>query len=146
MSDVGVLSHEYQSTSELSQVINTNLIVLKKVELSLPGAENVAVAHVASSRVRLAEILETLGKLLDVHRTMGVTTSQIVLIPGAFVERLRKERQGDLASYLQDLETLAARLRTHSPQLTKADFAILDHLAAIADAETSGVFRQMMRR
>jgi hypothetical protein len=146
MSDVSVLSHEYQSTSELSQAINTNLIVLKKVVLGLPGAENVAAAQVRVCRSRLADILEILVKLLDAQRAMRVTVSQALTVPGAVVERLKKERNGYLASYLHDLENLVARLRTAAPQLTSADFATLDHLAAIADAETSGVFRQMMRR
>jgi ABC-type transporter Mla subunit MlaD len=146
MSDVSVLSHEYQSTSELSQAINTSLIVLKKVVFGLPGAENVVAAQVRGCRSRLADILEILGKLLDAQRAMSVTVSQALTIPGAVVERLKKERNGDLASYLHDLENLAARLRTDFPQLTSADFVTLDHLAAIADAETSGVFRQMMRR
>src|SRR5262249_39118944 len=143
---VGVLSHEYKSTSELSQAINTNLIVLKRVELNLPGAEKVASTQVETCRLRLAEILETLVQLLDLQRATGLMSSQKVTIPGAFVERLRKERQGDLAYYLQDLENLAGRLRANASQLTTADFTLLDHLAAIADAETSGVFRQMMRR
>jgi len=146
MSDVGVLSHEYQSTSELSQAINTSLIVLKKVELGLPGAETVAAAQVMACRSQLADILEILVKLLEVHRVTSLIASQVLLVPGAVVERLRKERNGDLAYYVQDLENLVARLRTDAPQLTSADFAILDHLATIADAETSGVFRQMMRR
>lgn len=146
MSDVSVLSHEYQSTSELSQAINTNLIVLKKVMLGLPGAENVAATQVVACRAQLADVLEILVKLLDVHRATSLTASQVLTVPGAVVERLRKERNGDLAYYLRDLENLIARLRTDSPQLTSADFAILDHLAAIADGETSGVFRQMMRR
>jgi hypothetical protein len=146
MSDVSILSHEYKTTSELSQAINTNLIVLKKVTLGLPGAEKVNAVQFAASRYRLAELVETLVSLLDLSRAKSLDTTQAAHIPGAFVERLRKERRGDLAYYLQDLEDLATRLRADPPQLTSADFAVLDHLAAIADAETSGVFRQMMRR
>ena len=146
MSDVSVLSHEYKTTSELSQAINTNLIVLKKVVLGLPGAEKVNAAQFTASRYRLAEIVETLVNLLDLRRAKSLNATQATHVPGAFVERLRKERYGDLAYYLQDLEQLARRLRTDPPQVTTTDFAVLDHLAAIADAETSGVFRQMMRR
>ncbi len=146
MSDVSVLSHEYKTTSELSQAINTNLIVLKRVALGLPGAEKVNATQFTASCYRLAEIVETLVNLLDLRKAKSLNATQAAHIPGAFVERLRRERYGDLAYYVQDLEQMAVRLRAEPPQVTTADFAVLDHLAAIADAETSGVFRQMMRR
>lgn len=146
MSDVSVLSHEYKTSSELSQAINTNLIVLKKVSLGLPGAEKISAAQLEASRRRLGEILDTLIGLLDLTKTKDVEVAHAVHVPGAFVERLRKERRGDLMYYLQDLARLVARLREGAVQLTSEDLAVLDHLASVADAETSGVFRQMMRR
>lgn len=146
MSDVSVLSHEYKTTSELSQAINTNLIVLKKVSLGLPGAEKISAAQLAASCHRLAEILNTLICLLDLTKTKNLNATHVAHVPGSFVERLRKERRGDLAYHLQDLEQLVARLREGPLPLTSKDLGVLDHLATVADAETSGVFRQMMRR
>lgn len=145
MSDVSVLSHEYKTTSELSQTLNSNLIVLKKEYWGLPGAENISVEQLETSRRRLAEILSAIISLLDPARARGMEVAYAARVPGALVARLRTERRGDLAYYLEDLEQLATRLREGSPRLTDPDFALLDHLASVADAEASGVFRQLMR-
>jgi len=59
--------------------------------------------------------------------------------------RLQAKRRGDLAYFLDDLERVAARLRDEPAQLTDVDFDLLDQLAAAADAETSSVFRRLMR-
>src|SRR5437016_2830596 len=75
----------------------------------------------------------------------GATPGAAARVPGALVARLRAARQGDLAYYLEDLEKAAARLRQGIDALTEADLALLDELAGAADAETSSVFRRLMR-
>jgi hypothetical protein len=58
---------------------------------------------------------------------------------------LRQERQGDLPYLLEDLDRIAAQLQRGEERLSSTDLARLDELAAVADAETSSVYRRLMR-
>lgn len=145
MSHVSVLSHEYKTASELSQTINRAVIALKKACLGLPGVEALTREQVNAHGSDLAELLEGLVALMmpaAIHRLEVATAARI---PGALVARLQAERRGDLAYYLDDLERLVARLREGPTRLTRADFDLLDQLAAAADAQASSVFRRLMR-
>ena len=77
--------------------------------------------------------------------TTGAAGLLCALVAVPLVTRLRRERQGDLDYYLEDLEGIAARLREGVKALTDADLDRLDALASAADAETSSVFRRLMR-
>lgn len=147
MSEVSVLSQEYKTASDLSRVGGAALIVLKKVRLGLPGAETITPEEVERSRRCLSDILEALSQLLQPAGAdhPRATQEAAARVPGALVTRLRVERQGDLDYYLEDLEGMAARLREGVDALTDADLDRLDALASAADAETSSVFRRLMR-
>ena len=60
--------------------------------------------------------------------------------------RLRTEKGGELNYYVDDLRNTASRLRKESCALTDADLALLDNLAATSSAETSRVYRRLMRK
>jgi hypothetical protein len=147
VSELSVLSHEYKTASDLSQAINTALIAIKKLRLGLPGAEGITPEELECSRSRLVEILEAVMDLLTPAETgpQRATRDAVARVPGALVTRLRTRRQGDLAYYLEELEGAATRLRQGVLALTDADLDLLDELAAAADAETSSVFRRLMR-
>lgn len=145
MGDVSVLSHEYKAASELSQTINQAVIALKKTCWGLPGAEAITPAQVDMHRHCLAALLEAFAALLapaGAHRLDEMTAANI---PGALIARLHAERRGDLAYYVDDLQHLVARLREGPAWLAPGDFDLLDQLASAADAETSSVFRRLMR-
>ncbi len=145
MSDVGVLSHAYKTASELSQTINRAVIALKKVYLDVPGAEAISAAQLRTHRRGLAELLEAFIAQLAPAGAQGMADASVTRVPSALVARLQAERRGDLAYFLDDLERLRARLRARSAPLRQADFDVLDHLAAAADAEASSVFRRLLR-
>ena len=147
MSEVSVLSQEYKTASELSRALNGALIVLKKVRLGLPGAETITADEVERSRHCLSEILAALRQLVKPAQAghSRATQDAVARVPGALVTRLREERRGDLDYYLEDLDGIAERLREGVGALTEADVERLDALAAVADAETSSVFRRLMR-
>ena len=145
MSDLSVLSHEYKTASELSQAINRALITVKKVQHGLPGADTIAPEEIETSRHTLAEILGVIAGLLDPGRADEVDTAAAMRVPQSLVSRLRAERRGDLAYYLEDLTAAAGRLGETGGELTNEDLALLDQVAAAADAETSGLFRRLMR-
>jgi hypothetical protein len=145
MGDVSVLSHEYKAASELSQTINWAVIALKKVRLGLPGAEAITPEQLDTHRRCIAELLDAFVALLAFTGAHGLDEAIAARIPGALVARLQAERRGDLAYYLDDLQQAVARVRQGPAQLTAGDFVLLDQLAAAADAETSNVFRRLMR-
>ena len=145
MSDVSVLSHAYKTASELSQSINQAVIALKKVHLNLPGAEAISRRQSGTQRRGLAELLGTFISLLAPAGGPGIVDASAARVPSALVARLQAERRGDLAYFLDDLQRLRSRLRAGSAPLSQADFDLLDHLAAAADAEASSVFRRLLR-
>jgi hypothetical protein len=144
MSNVSVLSAEYRNASDLSEALNALMIALKKARLNM--LEPDGQAEFAESRARLATILDTLTRLLDT--TDGGTVSGVIAsqIPGGLVNQVRLEHQGDMEWYLTDLRTIRDRLRSRWSELTPQNIEQLDHLATMADAESSDVFRQLMRR
>jgi hypothetical protein len=145
MSDVSVLSHSYKTASEFSQTINRAVIVLKKVYLDLLGAEAVSAEQLGMHRGCLAELLEACIALLAPAGVHSIADTPASRVPSALVARLQAERRGDLAYFLDDLERLRTRLGARSAPLSQADFDLLDHLAAAADAEASSVFRRLLR-
>lgn len=146
MSDVSVLSLEYRTASELSEAINALLVTLKKARLGIEDRGSPAQEEFAAARERLTQILDTLIVLLDDDSREHVSGAVAAQIPGAFVNHLLRERCGDMEWYLADLRRISAGLKMDWRSLTEKDIERLDHLAAVADAETSGVFRQLMRR
>ncbi|MFQ5872325.1 MAG: hypothetical protein ACE5JL_00785 [Dehalococcoidia bacterium] len=146
MSNVSVLSHEYKRSSELSQSINRALITIKKARLRLPGAETLPADEIDNAGRCLAEILTALVSLLGPARGEELQGSVFSRLPGDLIARLRQNHSGDLAYYLDDLKGAATRLYRGLATLTEADLTLLDQLAAATDAETSNVFRRLMRK
>jgi hypothetical protein len=147
MSDVSVLSHEYKTASELSQILNDALILVKKSHWALPGAGEISEEALTRARTSLANIVASLAQLLGAPN-VGEEAPEVLSAPavsGSLVSRVREEHSGDLSYFLDDLAALARRLREPETRLTDADLRLLDELASAADAETSNVFRRLMR-
>jgi hypothetical protein len=143
MSDVSVLAEQYETAAQLSQTINNAVITLKKVYQHLPGSETVSLEQVEESRHRLAEITATLARVLE--PTTNLEPVGKVPITGALISRLRTAQQGNLPYFADDLRRVSVCFRDKSSALSPADLALLDRLAAVADAEASHVFRRLMR-
>lgn len=142
MTDVSALSHEYKTASEFSDAFNRALIALKKAELHV---EHPAFApeRLADARHTLAQILDALAAKLDHGEITDDAWGR--RIPGALVQRLHRERRGDLPYVIEDLQRIARVLRDASSPLSPQDLMLLDRLSAQADAETSTLFRRLMR-
>ena len=140
MSDVSVLSHEYNSVSEFSDGFNRALIALKKAALHV---EQPAPERLTDVRLTLAEILEALASNLD--QAESVERAGERPIPRGLVQRLRTERRGDLAYVIEDLRRTARVLRDGATPPGPRELALLDQVSALADAVTSTLFRRLMR-
>jgi hypothetical protein len=144
MSEVSVLSHEYKTAAEFSQRFNRALIQAKKCSLDLIEEDSPAHEGSIASRKELALVLEEFIYLLAPQK--GQRSDGTVWIPGSLIAHLLKERRADLDDFLSDLQGLAAKLREPGAALSQEDFALLDSIAAAADAQTSQVFRRLMRK
>lgn len=146
MSDLSVLSHEYKTAADFSKEINEALILLKKIWLGLSDTGEVGTDEVEQVRQSLARILQGLIALLAPAASRPEELKDIMRIPGSVISKLREERGGDLEYYLEDIKHTAAVLDDPRLELTEQDFALLDHLAAAADAQSSYLFRRLMRK
>ena len=146
MSEVSVLSHEYKTASELSRAVNDMVIALKKEHYGLSSGDPSARDGLAAQRQHLSDILITLAGLLDPDGKGEVDQSAAAQVSGALLTRLRAEKGGELAYYVDDLRSTTSRLRREACKLTDSDLARLDSLAATASAEASRVYRRLMRK
>ena len=144
MSEVSVLSHEYKTAAEFSQRFNRALIQAKKCSLDLIEEDSPAQEGSITSRKELALVLADIIHLLDPQK--GQRLDSATWIPRSLTALLLKERRADLDDFLSDLQGLAAKLRDTGAALSQEDFALLDSIAAAADAQTSQVFRRLMRK
>lgn len=139
-----MLSHEYKAAAEFSQRFNRALIQVKKCSLDLIEEDSPAQEESIAYRKELALVLEDIIRLLNPQK--GRRPDTATWIPGTLIAHLLKERRGDLDYFLDDLERLAGKLREPRASLSQEDFALLDSIAASADAQTSQVFRRLMRK
>jgi hypothetical protein len=149
MSDVSGLAQEYTNASHLSAALNRSLVLLKKRQFRLPGAEDIKPADLDVARTTLATIVQIITLLLkdpDAPGTAEPSLSASTRVPPSFVYRLRENWRGELAWRLQDLDEIRTNLmQAQEPQLSHEAIGRLDELARVAEAETSKVFRLMMR-
>ncbi len=144
MSEISVLSHEYKTAAEFSQRFNRALIQVKKYSLDFIAKDAQVQAESIVYRNELALVLEDIIHLLNPQKERSLNSAK--WIPGSLIAHLSKERRGDLDNFLADLEQLSSKLRHPEARLSEEDFNLLDIIAAAADAQTSQVFRRMMRK
>ena len=145
MSDVSILSQEYETAAQLSQKINRVAIYLKKNQLGLMSAPQETTDALRDAHY-LVSVLNALCQRLDPDFFSNSTTSSALNVPGSLVERVQSQHCGDMADYLEDLTRIAHQLSADTLELEDADLTLLDHLAGMVDAETSSVFRRLMRK
>lgn len=146
MSDVSILSHEYKRIADVSQRLSKAVITVKKGFLKVPGSERITEQEVSAACNGLVKVLLTLVELIGAKERAAADKSMLMRLPAEFVARVRAERAGDLDYYLEDLKAAADRLAKGTSYISTTDLEILDRLAAIADIETSTVFRRLMRK
>jgi len=144
VSDISILSQEYKTSAELAERVNQALIVLKKAHMELPGWEAIGEEELAMSKEWMLGVLTTLATQLETRS--GHQASEGIVLPGPLVTRLRAERRSDMTYYLEELRLTASHLREGVSSLGMEDLTVFEQIATAADAETSTVFRRLMRR
>jgi hypothetical protein len=148
MSDIGVLSQDYQNTAELFRAINHAVILVKKRFYELTGAAQISDEQLGEARQSLARIIhELITNLEAVHVVKGVELdeNESTAIPAFVVRRIEDKHQGDLQLYLEDLRALRRTLDCEE-LLTEEQIRYLDELCEQFDAETSALHRRLWRK
>lgn len=146
MSDLGLLSHQYQALAELSRQLRHQILYLKRIYFHLPEIkdEQLNQAHVTANLYRVALFLSEVVALDDESAWPDIWLDDSPL-PMAVVERLRKEHELDRARYIRQLDRLAEHLRSNLSELTEKDIALLEDIAQATNLDTNAVFRRLMR-
>jgi hypothetical protein len=148
MSDIGVLSQDYQNTAELFRAINQAVILVKKRFYQLTGATQVSDQQLGQARQSLARIINELIASLDAPTgddTVERDEEEPPGIPAFLVRRIGEKHQGDLQWYLEDLRALRHTLDYEEP-FTEEQIRYLDELCEQFDAETSALHRRLWRK
>jgi ABC-type transporter Mla subunit MlaD len=129
MSDVGILSYEYQQARQLTQRIGNVLAAAHDQRVD------------RQEQMELARLLRGLVDLVDPLNARPEDAAAALTVPVGLARRLRDQRSGLGAA----LPTLAQRLRRGEP-LEQDDLELLETINGLTEREASIVFRRMVRR
>lgn len=145
MSELGVLSHRYNTLSELSTEINGAVTILKKIYYKLPGMKDLSETQIEDSKDKLFEIMVKIIKNLSPgYDLYDKDIKDIRPLPTSFIERIKDSKKGEIPYYVEDLNEVIKHIK-NNVTFTEKDIVILDELSSIMDVETSTVFRKFWR-
>jgi len=146
MSDVGVISHEYQTASELAKKLNDALIVIKKVHYRLASSKKLSDEEISQSRQLLTDILHKLMTAFSakVQKEVAVSPGEVDL-PSSLLQRIRIKQKPKIVYYLADLRKATEHLEKGIDHLTDEDLNLLDEMCAAADMQTATVFQKFWK-
>ena len=146
MSDVGVISHEYQRSSELAKKINDALIVVKKAHYQLPSSSILSDEEISCSQQFLINVLRKLLKAFSAKAQVDVMEpSPEIDLPGSLLQRIRTKQKPKLMYYLADLRKAAEHLEQGGDYLTDSDLSLLDNICAAVDIQTATIFQKFWK-
>ena len=146
MSDVGVISHEYQRSSELAKKINDALIVVKKAHYKLPSSSVLSDKEISCSQQFLINVLRKLLEAFSTKARVNVMEpSSEIDLPGSLLQRIRTKQKPKLIYYLADLRKAAEHLEQGVDHLTDSDLSLLDDICAAMDIQTATIFQKFWK-
>lgn len=146
MSDVGIISHEYQRSSELAKNINDALIVVKKAHYQLPSSSTLSEEEISRSQRFLINVLRKLSEAFSAKARVNVTEpSSEIDLPGSLLQRIRTKQKPKLIYYLADLRKAAEHLKQGVDYLTSSDLSLLDDMCAAIDIQTATIFQKFWK-
>lgn len=145
MSDLGVLSQQYQELTNLSRQLRHAAMQIHRAYHHIPGGEpNQPLDIVLRQLAEIACFLRDVVGLDDEGQWPEKWLAALPL-PTFVVERLRDAHTHDLPLYSKQLTRLAEHLERGIPQLTDTDLDVLDGIILAVGADANAVFRRMMR-
>ncbi len=145
MSDIGIISQDYQTTADLFRAINQSVILLKKKFYQLSGASQISDTEVRQAKNSLSRTVHELVARLKLPDNEEPDDDELPSIPAFLVARLQEQHRGDLQWYLDDLQRLREALDYERP-LTEEQIRLLDELCEQLDAERTALHRKLWRK
>lgn len=146
MSDIGVISYEYQRSSELAEKINDALIVIKKAHYGLPSSSVLPDEEISRSQQFLVDVLRKFLEAFSTKTRVNVAEpSSEIYLPGSLLQRIRTKHKPKLIYYLADLRKAAEHLEQGVDHLTDSDLSLLDDMCAAIDIQTATIFQKFWK-
>jgi hypothetical protein len=146
MSDLGLLSHKYQTVAELARQLRRNVLLIKRFFYRLLplGKEQETEVNKAFSEIKI--IIEFLIDVIPLNEEVvwPVRWVDEPPISDALVEQLRKIHILDSPRYVRSLKNLREKLQD-PVTLKEKDIFLLEEIAYTASNDANTVFRKLMR-
>jgi hypothetical protein len=147
MSDLGLLSHQYQAMAELARQLRRDVLRIKRLYYGLPLPANDKETDIKASLAEFRRIVEFLGAVVPLAEEEPWPERWLddPPLPSALVENLRKIHTLDAPQYIKTLKRLEQRLQQDITALKEKDIFLLEEIAQSASADANTVFRRLMR-
>lgn len=164
MSDLSLVWHEYERSSQMASELLTDVVALKRTQFKLPGADNITTRDLARSRSRLADFVVAVVEALEPafntdslntwspqenENISGGIKSRSTLshfnVPGPLMEHLREANASLMPRYVDNLIDLAQELRS-AEALSSSQWELLEGLTGHVHQEASRLFRRLCRK
>lgn len=149
MSDLGLLSHQYQELATLARQIRLWVMQVKQAHYPLPSgeADDAQSDDLPTAMTELARITEFLRDVVGFENE-GLWPDHWLTeppLPPVLVKRLHESHAFERPLYISQLAQLTDHLKDNIDALTEKDLELLDDIALATNADVNAVFRRLMR-
>lgn len=150
MSDLGLLSHQYQELAALARQLRQWVMQVKQAYYHLPPDNTEGVVEpddLITAMKELAHIAEFLKEVVGLENE-GMWPDRWLAdppLPPMLVKRLRELHAFERPLYINQLAQLTSRLRNDIDALTEKDLELIDDVTLAMNADVNAVFRRLMR-
>ena len=145
MSDIGILSQDYQTSADIFRTLNHAVILLKKRFYHLAGDSQITEQDLRNAKRSLSGFVNSLVSSLEATGEGEEIDGEDNPVPSFLVHRIREKHKANLSWYVDDLRELL-RLLDYEPSLTEDQIHQLDELCEQVDAETTALHRKLWRK
>ncbi len=146
MSDVGVISYEYERTSKTADKINDALMTVKRKYYALASSPTLLEDKISESSKYLSCVLRTVISIFS--RRVDVDAIDPLFeadLSDALLQRIRANLTSEAIHHIAKLRETSAHLDQGVDSLTDSDLRVLDALFDAVDIQTTITFRQFSR-
>lgn len=149
MSDLGLLSHQYQELAALARQVRQWVMQIKQAYYHLPSGEvhDAQSGDLPTAMTELARITEFLKDVVGFENE-GLWPDRWLTeppLPPVLVKRLHELHTFERPLYISQLALLTKHLKDDLDALTEKDLELLDGIALATNADVNAVFRRLMR-
>ncbi len=147
MSDLGLLSHQYQAMAELARQLRRDVLQIKRLYYGLPLSANDRGTDIQASLAEFQRVVEFLCEVVPLAEEVAWPERWLddPPLPSVLVENLRRIHTLDSPLYVKSLKKLEERLQQGIADLKEKDIFLLEEIAQSASTDANTVFRRLMR-